>query len=171
MMKRWKRWIGFASQNLSCLRETKQGFLKMTPENKDFSMFFLAHALPPLDCPIVSCSCLSRKVCHFESDFLLLFGIPCQGSSVLCSCPLCLTRGGWVCFQGSISQICFCFLHVCFDIVSQWHSHWRVQGGAECHPWQRKICQNWGKRGKKSRKIGKEKVKSRRFFHFAPPDR
>ena len=76
------------------------------------------------------------------------------------SCPVCLTRGGWVCFQGSISQICFCFLHVCFDIVSQWHSHWRVQGGGQSatHDSEKfakigekegkKIKKNWERKGK-----------------------
>ena len=54
--------------------------------------------------------------------------------------------------------------------------------GARCRvlPWQRKICQKSGKRGKKSGKrggksgrgkIGKKRQQSGRFFHFAPPDR
>ena len=34
-------------------------------------------------------------------------------------------------------------------------SHWGVKG-AECPPWQRKICQKLAKRGSKSGKIGKE---------------
>ena len=37
-----------------------------------------------------------------------------------------------------------------------------VARGAECHPWQRKICQKLGKRGKKSGKIGKKEEKSGR---------
>ena len=34
--------------------------------------------------------------------------------------------------------------------------------GVECHPWQRKICQKSGKRGKKSGKIGEKEEKSGR---------
>ena len=63
--------------------------------------------------------------------------------------------------------------------------------GAECTPWQWKICQKLGKKGKIGKKIGEEakiqenkkkiwkrgKIgkklgqKSVKFFHFAPPDR
>ena len=51
---------------------------------------------------------------------------------------------------------------------------WPLGGkGAECHPWQQKICQKLGKKGKKSGnigekrgKIGKKRQKSGRFFHF-----
>ena len=62
----------------------------------------------------------------------------------------------------------------------QWRSQYRGNG-AECPPWQRKICQKLGKNqekrgkvGKKSRKrgkIGKKRPTSGRFFHFAPPDK
>ena len=34
-----------------------------------------------------------------------------------------------------------------------------MQGGVECHPWQRKICQKLGKRGEKLGKIGKKRGK------------
>ena len=37
----------------------------------------------------------------------------------------------------------------------QWHSHWGVNRGQNVPPWQRKICQKSGKRGRKSGKIGK----------------
>ena len=36
----------------------------------------LVHVLPPLVCPLmIISSCWTRKVCYFESDLLLLFGI------------------------------------------------------------------------------------------------
>ena len=38
----------------------------------------------------------------------------------------------------------------------QWHSHWGVWG-AECPPWQLKICQKSGKGGRKSGKIRKRR--------------
>ena len=37
-----------------------------------------------------------------------------------------------------------------------------VARGAECHPWQRKICQQLGKRGEKSGKIRKKSGKIRK---------
>ena len=45
-----------------------------------------------------------------------------------------------------------------------------VKGG-RVPPRQQKNCQKSGKRGRKSRKIGKMRKKSGRFFHVAPPDR
>ena len=49
-----------------------------------------------------------------------------------------------------------------------------VARGAECHPWQRKICQKSEKRGKKSGKFGKkeenweEKAKIREVLSLCP---
>ena len=52
----------------------------------------------------------------------------------------------------------------------QWCSHWGVKGG-RVPPLNAKNVPKIGKKREKSGKIRKKRQKSRRFFHFASPDR
>ena len=108
-----------------------------------FSFFLQPSLSVPLGSVFTSIPMWAIIISHFANNwgfYTLLTNLPNYLKNVL---------------KFDISQVGHIFI-LCHGQV-QWRSHWGGQGGAECHPWQRKNCQKSGKKSGKSERKGKNR--------------